>query len=257
VKNEMNKKKLYKYLEERNYIQLEESLSADTNNVKLSTKPPSARQERRKMVNAIKRFQTFSALPVTGRANKSTLQQTEKPRCGFPDITADEAVWMSAAPPRWHTSNISYGFRNFTQQLPRVAIRNAVAAAFNFWKQAFSAFVFREVSVDDNPMILIRFAVRDHLDSLPFRGVDGDLAHAFLPNSIELPGDIHFDDEERWSLDDLATQKDLMTVAIHEIGHSLGLVHSTNGDAQMFATYQGLRRGLHSEDAERIRDLYS
>lgn len=250
------KEKLYKYLKERNYLELEESLSADANNAELSSKSQSARQERKKMVNAVKRFQTFSALPATGRVNKTTLRETEKPRCGFPDLTFHELLLMDAAPPRWNTLNITYGFRNFTQQLPIPAIRNAVAAAFNFWRLAFPPFNFREVSMDDNPLIVILFIAGRHGD-LDFRGADGDLAHAFLPNSPILPGDIHFDNAESWSLDNPTTLKDLMTVAIHEIGHSLGLVHSTNEDAQMFATYRGLRRGLHPEDVARIRNLYS
>lgn len=250
------KEKLYKYLKEKNYLDLEQRLSADADKARRSSKSQSARQEKKKMVKAVKRFQTFSALPATGRVNKPTLQETEKPRCGFPDITSQELLLMDAAPPRWNTLNITYGFRNFTQQLPTQAIRNAVAAAFSVWNLAFPPFNFREVLMDDNPLIVILFITGQHGD-LDFRGADGDLAHAFLPNSSVLPGDIHFDNDERWSLDDPASFKDLMTVAIHEIGHSLGLIHSTNENAQMFATYRGLRRELHPEDVARIQNLYN
>lgn len=45
-------------------------------------------------------------------------------------------------------------------------------------------------------------------------------------------------------------------MAIHEVGHALGLAHSTIGNAIMWPTYEGERRTLHSDDIEGIQALY-
>ncbi len=51
-------------------------------------------------------------------------------------------------------------------------------------------------------------------------------------------------------------QYDVQTVVLHEIGHTLGLGHSSYSAAVMYAYYQGVRRTLHSDDQNGIRSLY-
>lgn len=49
---------------------------------------------------------------------------------------------------------------------------------------------------------------------------------------------------------------DTQTVALHELGHALGLQHSGNSDAVMFAFYGGERRSLHEVDIKGMRSRY-
>ena len=64
------------------------------------------------------------------------------------------------------------------------------------------------------------------------------LAHAALPTI----GKMHFDADENRSIDNPnGDQHDLVSVATHEVGHILGLQHSTNVDAIM---YPFMNRGM-------------
>jgi hypothetical protein len=251
----MDRKELSDYLKKRRYEDLENAIFPDFNRLR-DTKSRSKTQERRESVKAIQRFQTFSGLKATGRLNKQTHEEIDKPRCSFPDIGYTELLLMNFTAPRWPTTNIPFAIRNFSEQLPVPVTRTILTAAFAEWRRVFPPFVFPEVDLDDNPLVNVSFVVGNHQDGFSFRAGDGDLGHAFLPNHPTLRGEVHFDNSERWSVSNPATSYDLLTVAIHEIGHTLGLVHSTNRDSLMFATYLGLRRHLHTEDVNNIRNLY-
>ena len=51
---------------------------------------------------------------------------------------------------------------------------------------------------------------------------------------------------------------DVETVALHEIGHLLGLGHSSVQNAIMYPTINpGMTKGLHGDDIQGIRALYN
>lgn len=82
------------------------------------------------------------------------------------------------------------------------------------------------------------------------------LGQAFLPPPFHggtLAGDVVFNSSATWNV---GANFDLQTVAIHEIGHSLGLGHSEFSTAVMYDTYNGVKQGLTSDDIAGIRSLY-
>ena len=92
----------------------------------------------------------------------------------------------------------------------------------------------------------------------------GVLAHAFFPNTEAtlgpggtIGGDVHID-ERTWVDNPNATsgQFDLFTIMLHELGHSLGLGHSSDSSSVMFANYQGGRRALSPDDIAGIQAIY-
>lgn len=112
--------------------------------------------------------------------------------------------------------------------------------------------------------IIVTFGRGYHGDTFPFDGPGNVLAHAFYPyDRAGLGGDIHFDADENWT-DDRKNNGDAMdfyTVALHELGHSLGLAHSTVVNSVMFPYYRGYDSDtqiqLGYDDILGIYDLYS
>lgn len=133
-------------------------------------------------------------------------------------------------------------------------VRSACASAFQKWARV-SHFTFEEVSSSSQADIEIGFHGGNHGDNYPFDGFGGTLAHALAPSR----GWLHFDADESWSVNPGQNQVDLESVAVHEIGHVLGLGHEPNiPNAIMYPTfsYGATKRDLHEDDVRGIRTLY-
>jgi hypothetical protein len=82
------------------------------------------------------------------------------------------------------------------------------------------------------------------------------LAVAFDPpplNGGSLAGDIVMNPDLAWRI---GGNYDLRTVATHEFGHALGLDHSSQTFAAMFANYNGVKTTLNADDVAGIQALY-
>jgi hypothetical protein len=84
------------------------------------------------------------------------------------------------------------------------------------------------------------------------------IAQAYLPppaNNYSCAGDIQFNTAKTFTSN--GATYDLFTIAAHEIGHALGLLHSTTSAAEMYATYSKAKTALNSDDIAGIRNIYS
>ncbi len=204
---------------------------------------------------AIRQFQLFSDLPITGKLDQPTIHALVIRRCGNADLR------MLNIGDRWPNSNLKYKFKNFTtdSQLTPAQIKQAVADAAKLWTDVANLSLSL-VSSSQAAEIEISFVTGNHGDDYPFDGVGGVLAHTFYPPPPADPtnGDMHLDDDERWGyfLPLEANQEDLVTVAAHEFGHALGLDHSSNSSALMYRSPPTVRRNLHEDDKRRIQALY-
>lgn len=162
----------------------------------------------------------------------------------------------------WNCRVISFMFINGTNDIAGDGEREPVRQAFQLWQQQ-AGLLFREVFNENEADIRISWATFDHGDPCvcAFDGQNGTLAHGFFPppNLGDFAGDIHFDDSEDWTLNTRNNSDqpiDLMTVAAHEIGHALGLNHTTVANSLMNASYTGSRRFLGQDDINGIRSIY-
>jgi hypothetical protein len=223
--------------------------------------------------SAVKTYQLNYHLNASGTLDDKTVSTMTRPRCGVADII-NGTNWMQLGKkwhqeshgsfhtvshyaffprnPKWPPSkyHLTYGFVEGTST---TAI-NAVVQAFQAWASR-THFTFSLVQRSDlRPDITVGFFRRDHGDGHPFDGAGGILAHAFAPTD----GRLHYDGDERWTMGAVKGAFDLQTVAMHEIGHNLGLQHSLFREAIMFPYISpGTTKSLQPDDIEGIRVLYN
>ncbi len=117
-------------------------------------------------------------------------------------------------------------------------VLSTLSRAFSAWSE-YSPLSFRRTSRRDKADIALSFGRYSHGDSYPFDGPGYVLAHAYYPYDYgALGGDVHFDGDEDWSPGG-GVGTDFFAVAVHELGHSLGLSHSPDQGSIMFPYYRG------------------
>ena len=73
-----------------------------------------------------------------------------------------------------------------------------------------------------------------------------------------ISGDIHFDDDETWTINGEKDTTDYTWTALHEIGHALGLRHSNEQSAIMWPWFTGYKPDtkLTQDDINGIQAIY-
>ncbi len=207
---------------------------------------------------AVMKYQRFHELSIDGVAGPQTKESLSSPRCGLPEEDQFSSSFVLRGCKYENTNILTYAFENNSEDFsdPEEA-RHLVREAFGEW-QRVCRLNFQEVSVWENPQFRISWEKGQHGDGSAFDGVGRTLAHAFYPPPCGGPhsGKMHFDDAESFANGHAPGRIDLRAVAIHEIGHLLGLRHSDKRSAIMFPTYNPAQLTLGDDDIAGIQDLY-
>lgn len=137
--------------------------------------------------------------------------------------------------------DITYKVTYYSKKLSPSVVNDVLSRAFDAWS-AVTDLKFTKINSGEAD-IEIKFVESSHGCQKPFDGPYGVLAHASMNYA-------HFDDSENWSTQMNRHVVNLYSIAVHEIGHSLGLGHSTYKGSMMFPSYDpsDVITELHSDD---------
>jgi hypothetical protein len=193
-----------------------------------------------------------------------------EPRCGVPDLIGRPTLRFATVC-AWNRRNLSYQFGRpgasmLTADVGQGVSINAIRRALATWAGAGVGLTFRVITGGDIAIDAdIRIEWRRAAD--PDHSMVGNVvAHSDYPPGCsvvtatdEYPKPLHFDDEdETWVDGAVAGGLDIETVALHELGHLLGLAHSDVAGSVMWPTVSSnyTLRSLQPDDLAGIRALY-
>ncbi len=160
------------------------------------------------------------------------------------------------AGPSHGSATIGYVFSQMTAQLPATETETAIKQAMAQWAQVAQLTWVQGTNPNASQTVNIFFATYAHGDGYPFTGPTGVLAHTFYPappNPEPIAGDMHINDSYTW---EIGANMDVFSVALHELGHSLGLGHSDDPSDVMYPYYK-IVTTLNSGDIAAVQTLYA
>jgi hypothetical protein len=231
--------------------------------------------------HAIELLQEFFHLPVSGNLDEKTTTVMKTARCGWKDVDVSGEENQNTGTDGLQTGNRrvkryalnkygdgSYaGWRQLSEltwritrpsrQIAESQQKDIIRTSLSMWAKHMPI-KFVEDRTENTPDISIHFARGEHgpqadpiFDGSP-TGTLNVLAHAWGPgyNPKGLAGDVHFDEDDNWK-----NRSTLLGVAVHELGHAMGLGHSDDKESIMYPVYRDVVE-LGRDDINGITEMY-
>ncbi|KAK8587778.1 hypothetical protein V6N13_086752 [Hibiscus sabdariffa] len=204
--------------------------------------------------SALKAYQGYLGIDVTGKIDSGTIGAMLTPRCGVPDHLVSNYNFPGGRF-KWTKRSLTWSVQNSVNVFSEDELSPVLTAAFKSWADV-SQLKFAKASKGTRSDIRIGFFPKDHGDGNPFK--DGEFAHAYYPQV----GWFHFNSKWKWTFDpsgkDGKNKVDVQSISVHEIGHLIGLNHSDLKSAVMYAYFApGItKRDLTQDDKDGIQALY-
>ncbi|XP_070507356.1 macrophage metalloelastase-like [Chironomus tepperi] len=252
-------KEVIEYLQNFDYLTQDDRTSL---NYKIDNKEDVKNDKRLK--RALENLQINGNIPITGKYDKSTAMLIDTPRCGVSDknIIGKRHKRYTLMSSKWPSTTITYRF-DHKNKAPfvdeQVNIRRRLREAFNVWeKDTIMKFIEIEEGTAD---IMISFEHPKHTQIDPYVFGTQTLGHAFQPGK-NIGGDAHFNERIKWDFNVQYASKpedgkiSFFAVALHELGHSLGLGHTRDTEAVMYEFYSRSTSTLAEDDIRGMQHIY-
>jgi hypothetical protein len=218
-------------------------------------------------IRALVEFQMRYDVGTPGLLDAPTRDFMAAPRCGVPDLVGRPLIRFATVCP-WNRRNLSYQFGRpgaamMTTDVSQGVAINAIRRALATWVGAGVGLTFRVITGGDIPIDAdIRIEWRPAADT-DLSMLGNVIAHSDYPPDCSVvtndyPKPLHFDDGETWVDGAVPGGFDIETIALHELGHLLGLDHSGDAGAVMRPSFPAnfTLRTLQADDLAGIRALY-